>query len=64
MNTQYSARGAYRRLVKGYRTAPVPYTTPRAPQTPAWVHESTNVEYELHLMDAYDASMVRNSTNH
>lgn len=26
-----------------------------------WVFRSANVEYEKHLMDAYDASMVTNS---
>lgn len=29
-----------------------------------WVNQSANVEYERHLMDAYDASLVSNNTNH
>lgn len=28
-----------------------------------WVFQSANVEYEKHLMDAYDASLVTNSVS-
>lgn len=54
----YSARGAYRRLVKGYTVIGTPSAHPtpakRAPAHPSWVAESANPEYEAFLLDAYD----------
>ena len=51
-------RGAYRRLVKGYR--PVAATPERSEYVvPAWAADN---EYEAHLMEQYDKQFTSNSS--